>query len=69
VEREVEKGFSEKTHYDVLEISRTASELEIKKAYRVKALMWHPDKHVEKSEEERLFAAAYFRHVQQVLYS
>jgi tetratricopeptide (TPR) repeat protein len=65
VEREVEKGFSEKTHYDVLEISRTASELEIKKAYRVKALMWHPDKHVEKSEEERLFAAAYFRHVQQ----
>jgi len=34
-----------KNHYDILEISVTASVEEIKKAYRQKAIKYHPDKH------------------------
>ncbi|KAE9327691.1 hypothetical protein PF008_g16331 [Phytophthora fragariae] len=32
-------------HYEVLAVSRDASAAEIKKAFRLKALRWHPDKH------------------------
>jgi len=35
---------SEKSYYDILEISANATEAEIKKAYRTLALKWHPDK-------------------------
>lgn len=31
-------------YYDILEIYRTADKIAIKKAYRQKALYWHPDK-------------------------
>jgi hypothetical protein len=33
---------SEKSYYDILEIPTTASEADIKKAYRKLALKWHP---------------------------
>lgn len=33
---------SEKSYYDILEIPKTASEADIKKAYRKLALKWHP---------------------------
>ncbi|KAF4135802.1 Zinc-finger double-stranded RNA-binding [Phytophthora infestans] len=32
-------------HYEVLAVARDASAAEIKKAFRLKALRWHPDKH------------------------
>ncbi len=43
-----------KDYYEVLGIPRTAGLDEIKKAYRVRALQWHPDRHQgDKSAEER----------------
>ena len=42
--------------YDMLGVERTADDAEIKKAYRKKAILWHPDKNPDKREEaERIF--------------
>lgn len=42
-------------YYDILEISRTATAEEIKKAYRKKALQFHPDKNPGDAEAEKRF--------------
>lgn len=47
------KKSKRKDYYKILSVARNANEDEIKKAYRKKALIHHPDRHAGKSAEER----------------
>ena len=38
-------------YYSILDVPRTASASEVKKAYRRLALKWHPDKNPDNQEE------------------
>ena len=51
-------------HYDVLSVPRDADAGTIKKAHRKAALKHHPDKNVNKSEEEREESAMEFKLIQ-----
>jgi len=47
------KKSKRKDYYKILGVSKDASEDEVKKAYRKRALVHHPDRHASASEEER----------------
>lgn len=55
------KQSKQKDYYKILGVARNAKEKEIKKAYREKALEWHPDKH--KGEDEKLVAEKKFQEI------
>lgn len=52
-----------KDYYKILGIDRSASEVEIKKAYRKLALVYHPDKQAGLTEEEKENAEKKFKEV------
>lgn len=57
------KKSKRKNYYDILGVDKGAGESQIKKAYRKAAVVWHPDKHSTKSEEEQKEAEAKFKDI------
>lgn len=49
--------------YKILGLAKTATEEDIKKAYKKQAIRWHPDKHQAKSEEDRKKAEEVFKKI------
>ena len=49
--------------YDLLGVSTDASEAEIKKAFKIKALKFHPDKHATKSDDIKQEMASKFKEI------
>jgi molecular chaperone DnaJ len=52
---------TKRDYYEVLGIAKTASEEEIKKAYRSLAMKYHPDRNMDKSDTEKAEVEAKFK--------
>jgi DnaJ family protein C protein 7 len=57
------KRSKRKDLYAILGVGQDASESEIKSAYRKAALKYHPDRHTNKSDEEKAEAEAMFKSI------
>lgn len=53
----------EKNYYDILGVSKDASQEDIKKAYKKLSIKWHPDKHINDSEEDQKKAEEKFKEI------
>lgn len=64
MKQEITSYLKKKEYYDIMGVEKTASETEIKKAYRAFALKFHPDKNkVEGNSEVNLGAMEVFKNV------
>lgn len=57
------KKSKRKDYYKILEVSKEATEDEIKKAYKKQALKWHPDKQANSDEDQKLMADKMFKDI------
>lgn len=57
------KKSKRKDYYKILNVAKDANEDEIKKAYKKQALMWHPDKHSNGTEEKKEAAVKAFKDI------
>lgn len=53
----------DKNYYDILGVSKNASDEEIKSSYRKLALKWHPDRHVNDSADKKAEAEQKFKDI------
>jgi curved DNA-binding protein CbpA len=56
------KKAKRKDYYKILDVPKTATEADIKKAYKKAALKWHPDKNSQ-TEEDRVKAEKMFKDI------
>lgn len=57
------KKSKRKDYYKLLEVSKTATPEEVKKSYKKSALKWHPDKHSQDSEADKVAADKMFKDI------
>ena len=57
------KKANRKDYYALLNVTEQANEAQLKKGYRKSALMWHPDRHATKNEEQKNYAERMFKDV------
>ena len=62
--RRISVAEDKRDYYEVLGVSKSATDEELKKAYRKMAMQYHPDRQVNASETEQKCAAEKFRAAQ-----